>query len=311
MENLEKQSQELLQRWISSLSTLSLVPCELYKVKKARGDGNCFFYSLLQANNTVAANELRKRIAMWIEKNGHVVLNGQSVQQWVEQQRVPRRRTVTQYAEALRSGLWVGALEIKVFTQLHPVTVELYVKEGVENYRQVDIIQTVQQPVERVVRLFFTEGHYDWLVVRNERLLEEARLLQSIANSHVHVDQNNGEGQCAPEDVSQDCGEASPKEQLLPSDVQTQDVEFSQSFDASRIGDWTEQNFQLAQEAGYAVSHPTPSIYSNNSSMTRRRSMMTGSRHMDGIMVEEGACELTSNHKNPFISAVEDVELEL
>ena len=45
--------------------------------------------------------------------------------------------------------------------------------------------------------------------------------------------------------------------------------------------------------------------------MTRRRSMMTGSRHMDGIMVEEGACELTSNHKNPFISAVEDVELEL
>ena len=28
-------------------------------------------------------------------------------------------------------------------------------------------------------------------------------------------------------------------------------------------------------------------------------------------MVEKGACELTSNHKNPFISAVEDVELEL
>ena len=53
--------------------------------------------------------------------------------------------------------------------------------------------------------------------------------------------------------------------------MQTQDVEFSQSFDASRTGDWTERNFQLAQEAGYAISHPTPSIYSNNSSITRRR----------------------------------------
>ena len=62
-ENLDQVSRTLLQRWIASLSTLELVPCELYERKKARGDGNCFFYSLLQLNNTVAANELREEMA--------------------------------------------------------------------------------------------------------------------------------------------------------------------------------------------------------------------------------------------------------
>jgi len=96
-ENLDQVSRTLLQRWIASLSTLELVPCELYERKKARGDGNCFFYSLLQLNNTVAANELREEMAKWIENNGQVVISGQTVKTWIEQQHIPRHRTIKQY----------------------------------------------------------------------------------------------------------------------------------------------------------------------------------------------------------------------
>ena len=102
-ENLQQISHELLQRWIATLSTLELVPCELYQLKRARGDGNCLFYSLLQLNNSVAANELREEMAAWIEKNSGVVVGWQTVQAWIEQQHIPRRRSPVQYAQALRS----------------------------------------------------------------------------------------------------------------------------------------------------------------------------------------------------------------
>ena len=180
-ENLDHVSRELLEHWIASLSTLELVPCDLYERKKARGDGSCFFYSLLQLNNSVAANELREEMAKWIENNSHVVIGGQTVQTWIEQQHIPRRRSIKQYAQALRSGLWGGALEIMVFTQLHPVTVEVYVLEGSEYYRQVQVTKSPQHPTQKTVRLLYTRDHYDWLEPRENRILEEARLLESIS----------------------------------------------------------------------------------------------------------------------------------
>ena len=180
-ENLQQISHELLQRWIATLSTLELVPCELYQLKRARGDGNCMFYSLLQLNNSVAANELREEMAAWIEKNSGVVVGGQTVQAWIEQQHIPRRRSPVQYAQALRSGLWGGSLEIMVFTQLYSVIVELYILEGDENYRQVQVTKSLKLPIEKTVRLLYSRDHYDWLEPCESRVLEEARLLQAIS----------------------------------------------------------------------------------------------------------------------------------
>jgi len=116
-------------------------------------------------------------MAKWIETNGRVLIGGQTVQTWIEQQHIPRRQSIKQYAQALRSGLWGGALEIMVFCQLHPVIVEVYIPEGKEFYRQVQVAKSAQLPIAKTVRLLYTPDHYDWLEPRENRILEEAQLL--------------------------------------------------------------------------------------------------------------------------------------
>ena len=92
-------------------------------------------------------------MAAWIEMHSGVVVGGQTVQAWIEQPHIPRRRSPVQYAQALRSGLWGGSLEIMVFTQLYSVIVELYILEGDENYRQMQVTKSLKLPIEKTVRL--------------------------------------------------------------------------------------------------------------------------------------------------------------
>jgi len=40
---------------------------------------------------------LREEMAKWIENNGQVVISGQTVKTWIEQQHIPRHRTIKQY----------------------------------------------------------------------------------------------------------------------------------------------------------------------------------------------------------------------
>jgi len=244
-ENLDHVSRELLEHWIASLSTLELVPCDLYERKKARGDGSCFFYSLLQLNNSVAANELREEMAKWIENNSHVVVGGQTVQTWIEQQHIPRRRSIKQYAQALRSGLWGGALEIMVFTQLHPVTVEVYVLEGSEYYRQVQVTKSPQHPTQKTVRLLYTRDHYDWLEPRENRILEEARLLQSI--SRVELEESQPQKGQSPRHPIQDNDSSGGEPATQPNQHHVGNTE--QALEAPETSE--ERNLDSAKEVSF------------------------------------------------------------
>ena len=66
---------------------------------------------------------------------------------------------------------------------VHPATVdvEVYVLQGKEFYRQMQLTKSAHLPTEKTVRLLHTPDHYDWLEPRESRLLEEAQLLQSIS----------------------------------------------------------------------------------------------------------------------------------
>ena len=136
------------------------------------------------------------------------------MQTWIEQQHIPRRRTIKQYAQALRSGLWGGALEIMVFTQLHPVDVEVYVLQGKEFYRQMQLTKSAHLPTEKTVRLLHTPDHYDWLEPRENRFLEEAHLLQSI--SRVEVEDAQLRKEQLPHQPTQVNDSQSNNQQQLP-----------------------------------------------------------------------------------------------
>jgi hypothetical protein len=145
----------------------------------------------------------------WIETNGQVVIFGQTVQAWVEQQNIPRRRSVKQYADALRSGLWGGALEIMVFTQLYPVTVEVYILEDGENYMQMQVTKGSPRAVEKTARLLYMPNHYDWLTPHENRIREEARLLQDI--SHAELENSQAPSQQSRIEESQTPQETDPQ----------------------------------------------------------------------------------------------------
>ena len=113
IQDIEETSDSALRRldaWIHTLQARDYFSKEEWQVKKATGDGNCLFYSLLQSNDPASALDCREKIAAWIEHNPAFVMEGQSVAQWLAQDPDVSRHSVLQYARALRgTTLHVGS----------------------------------------------------------------------------------------------------------------------------------------------------------------------------------------------------------
>ena len=57
-----------------------------FQMRKATGDGNCLFYSLLRENNLQLARQLRHDLAGWIQAHPEYQMEGMSLELWVSYQ---------------------------------------------------------------------------------------------------------------------------------------------------------------------------------------------------------------------------------
>ena len=163
---LEAEVERKRNLWLASLKTIEVVPKSQFVFRKAVGDGNCLFYSLLQNNHRQLAQDLRNDMASWIGANPTYMFEGMAVELWISHQFLRGSTlTISSYSKSLRSTLQGGELEIQVFAEIYQTEVFVFQVVDLHSYRKTFCARASITPVEQASRvcILYTPGHFDWL----------------------------------------------------------------------------------------------------------------------------------------------------
>lgn len=130
------------------------------------GDGSCLFHSLCFGLNggrqggRFRANQLRKELASFIQRNPQKEISGDTLEEWV---RWDAHSSVSAYTRRMASGGWGGGIEMAACSLSQKVNVHVYVRRG-SGFERISCFDCPQKTKQTIHVLYQGGVHYDALV---------------------------------------------------------------------------------------------------------------------------------------------------
>jgi len=131
------------------------------------GDGSCLFHSLCfglsrGGISQMAASELRREIARFIERNPQREISGDTLEEWV---RWDAKSTVSAYAKRMAVSGWGGGIEMAACSLLKKVNVHVYECRRRGEFERISCFDS-PEPTKKTINVLYQGGmHYDALLV--------------------------------------------------------------------------------------------------------------------------------------------------
>jgi hypothetical protein len=131
------------------------------------GDGSCLFHSLcfglngLNGDRGYYAQQLRRELASFIERNPTLEIAGDTIEEWVNWD---ANCSVSGYARRMAVTGWGGGIEMAACSLLKKVNVHVYEKRWLGGYKRISCFDCVE-PTSKTIHVVYQGGmHYDALV---------------------------------------------------------------------------------------------------------------------------------------------------
>jgi hypothetical protein len=112
-----------------------LLPKEWARVVPQPGDGSCLFHSLCHGLCLGrGAEDLRRKIAKFIECNSQLEIAGDTLEEWI---RWDQNTSSVAYARRMAHSGWGGGIEMAAFSHLHKVNVHVYEHQRTGQFRRI------------------------------------------------------------------------------------------------------------------------------------------------------------------------------
>eukprot|EP00930_Biecheleria_cincta_P072851 TRINITY_DN60195_c0_g1_i1.p1 TRINITY_DN60195_c0_g1~~TRINITY_DN60195_c0_g1_i1.p1 ORF type:complete len:354 (+),score=33.87 TRINITY_DN60195_c0_g1_i1:32-1093(+) len=130
------------------------------------GDGSCLFHSLCfglnggQKHGHIRAGQLRSEIAAFVQRNSHLEIAGDTLEEWV---RWDARCSVATYTRRMARGGWGGGIEMAACCLMKKVNVHVYERQNC-GFERISCFDCPQR-TKRTIHVLYQGGvHYDALV---------------------------------------------------------------------------------------------------------------------------------------------------
>jgi len=129
------------------------------------GDGDCLFHSLCFGLNDhrpvgLAARELRRELARFVERNPKIEISGDTLEQWVAWD---ANTSVSNYARRMAVSGWGGGIEMAVCSLVKKVNVHVYESKA-SGFKRISCFDC-PEPAKRTIHVLYQGGvHFDALV---------------------------------------------------------------------------------------------------------------------------------------------------
>lgn len=144
------------------------------------GDGSCLYHSILfgirrcgLATDVHNAVQLRRRLANWVCKNGHLDVGGNTIEEWVAMDDSVAESTVQAYAKGMICGTrWGGGIELTACVRVMNVNIHVYerMKGHADRYKRISCFDSPRKngSTKTISILYRGAMHYDALIPGRE-----------------------------------------------------------------------------------------------------------------------------------------------